>query len=351
MRDAVRIGRWLADAVPRLDVELANLLRSSARSLMRAAEYEQALAAAEESERICRRGLVTGRVRYRTGLAMSLGLQADLLYTLGRYRAAVAAARETITLCRNGIDADPRRFGWALLSSLDTLARCLAELGEHEQALPPGEEHVSILRRLTPHRPVYRESLATGLHMVGVYASGAGRFTDALRATDEAIELYRLLDEERPGAFASKLAAATENRDLYLDRLQGAGDVVLGPYPLCAVCEAVNGGLVAVRHRQRHVRVGERQACVDSEIADILETLWEHGCDTVSCCEDTDGKAEVVPARGQADRVAEVLADMGIRAEVTDGVVRFDRPAPTPRPTSAGARARMPLGLWPGSRR
>ncbi|MFE3984941.1 hypothetical protein ACFXPR_10695 [Nocardia tengchongensis] len=349
MRIAVELARKMAAVAPRLDTELANVLRISARSLIRVGEYERALAATEEAVRISRRGLVTGRGRYRSGLAMSLCLQADLLSIQGRHSAAVAAAREAITVCRHGIAADPRRFGPALLASLDTLARALDELGDHQQALPPGEEHVRILRGLTPHRPAYRHALATGLHMVGVYASGTGRFTDALRATDEAIQLYQRLDQEQPGTFASKVVTATENRDLFLDRLQRAGDVVLGPYPLCALCEPVNGGLVAVRHRQRHLQVGDRQACVDSEIADILAILWEHGCDTVSCCEDTDGRAEVVPARGHAGRVVAVLAGMGIPAEVTDGVVHFHRPALPPQPTSSSSRARILVGRLLGA--
>ncbi|WP_433562863.1 hypothetical protein ACQP1O_36365 [Nocardia sp. CA-151230] len=138
MRDAVKIARWLAAAAPRLDVELANLLRSSARSLSVAGEHERALADTEESLRICRRGLSTGRFRYRVGLAKSLYMQADILDNLERYPEAAAAAHEAVELSRTGVGEEPRRFGPVLLASLDILARAFSALGESQQDTAEG---------------------------------------------------------------------------------------------------------------------------------------------------------------------------------------------------------------------
>ncbi|WP_157514079.1 tetratricopeptide repeat protein [Nocardia concava] len=344
MRDALKLSRWLADAVPRLDVDLARMLRSSARSRKSAGELEPALADVEESMRICRRGLTTGRVRYRVGLAQSLYLRADLLYELGRYAEATTDAREAVELCRTGIDAKPRWFGPLLLAALDTLARAHDQAGDPQQALSAGAEEVRILRRLVPHRPTYHSSLAVALHMLGVYADHAGDTAEALRATDEAIRLYQDLDELEPGAFTPRMDVAISNRELQLDKLQRAGQVVLGPYPLCARCEPVNGGLIAVRHRQQHIQVGEREGCIDVEIADILAALWERDCDTTCSCEDADGRAGVIPAAGQARLALEILADLGIHAELADEVVYFQRPAQPPRPASGGSRARIAVG-------
>lgn len=45
--------------------------------------------------------------------------------------------------------------------------------------------------------------------------------------------------------------------------------VILGPYPLCPMCRETNGGLIAVRHRQVHLRAHGQQACVDRGLAGL----------------------------------------------------------------------------------
>lgn len=325
MRSTVGMLRRLATVFPPAEADLAAALRRSAELSSGAGQYEQADAAIEESLRISRRGAARGHGRSRLQLAWSLCAQADLLRNAGRRAEAAAAARESLVLCRNGIAEDPRRCGPALLHALHTLARALDELDNSQEALALGEELVEILRRLAARRPTHNRGLANALISLSVYHGHLGRAADGLRATDEAVELYRGLDKKRPGAFATQLATVADNRDEFLAHLQRRGMVVLGPHPLCALCEPFNGGLIAVRHPQRHIRVGDRQACVDSEIADVLTALWEGGCDTVSCCQDVDGRAEVVPAAGHARRAVEILADMGIDAELTDEVVYFRR--------------------------
>lgn len=323
MEAVVTTMRRLSAVVPGLEPSLERALRLLAQSLAAEGQQEQALVAVEEAVRIGRDGMGAGRSRHDVLLAWSLCAQADILEGLGRGREAVAAAREAVALCRDRLPGNPRRFGPALLAALDTVARSLDAVDEPREALPFGAELVRILRRLAPHRPQYDPMLAGALHQLGVYSSGAGQLTDALRATDEAVQLYQRLHDQQLESFAQQVESAIGNRDLFLDKLERAGKVVLGPYPLCAQCERTNGGLVAVWHRQRHVQAGGRESCVDHGLSTIIATLWEHGCDTRNSCQDFEGRALVTPVAGQAQLAVNILADMGIHAEMVGGTVYF----------------------------
>lgn len=327
MEMTVALMRRLAAVLPGLDPSLARTLRLLAQCLSEEGHQEQALAAVEESVRICRDGIGARRSRHGAPLVWSLCARADILESMGRGQEAVATAREAVAFCRDRLPCNPRRFGPALMVALDTAARSLDELGEPQQALPFGEELVRILRRLAPHRPQYEPMLAGALQQLGVYSSGAGQLTDALRATDEAVQLYQCLHDQQPESFAQQLDSVIGNRDLFLDKLSRAGKVVLGPYPLCALCEQTNGGLVAVRHRQRHIQAGGRESCVDHGLSTIIATLWEHGCDTRNSCQDVEARAMVTPVIGQAQLAVNILADMGIHADTEDGTVYFSAPA------------------------
>jgi hypothetical protein len=103
--------------------------------------------------------------------------------------------------------------------------------------------------------------------------------------------------------------------------------VVLGPYPLCPACRATNGGLVAVQHRQVHLRAHGKQACVDRGLAGLIANLWAV-CDTRSCCEDEDGWAYVVAAVDTRAAAERMLAQLGLNPVLRDGALYF-RAAPS----------------------
>ncbi|MFF2550539.1 hypothetical protein ACFVUS_06035 [Nocardia sp. NPDC058058] len=325
----VEMVRRSAKVVPGLDPTLAGLLRLLAKRLSEQGQHEQALAAVDESVRIARREKATWSARFDIQLVWSLAVRADILDSLGRGREAVAAGREAVASCRYGLSDEPRLFGPALVVALDTVARSLGDIGEPLEALEFGEELVQILRRLTTRRPQYDRALGAALHQNGVYFAGAGQHADALRATDEAIQVFQRLRDQEPGSYTAQLRVATDNRDIFLNRLAGSGHVILGPYPLCRYCEQTNGGLIAVRHRQIHIRAADRESCVDHKLTDIITTLWNRGCDTRSSCQDENGRAMVTPAAGHADLAVNILADMGIHTDEVDGLVYFTLPPET----------------------
>jgi hypothetical protein len=101
--------------------------------------------------------------------------------------------------------------------------------------------------------------------------------------------------------------------------------VVLGPYPLCALCREVNGGLVAVKHRQVHLRAYGKQSCVDAGLAGLITNLWAV-CETLSCCEDDNGRAYVVPTADTHEAAEQLLVKLGLRPECEDGTIYFRVP-------------------------
>jgi tetratricopeptide (TPR) repeat protein len=101
--------------------------------------------------------------------------------------------------------------------------------------------------------------------------------------------------------------------------------VVLGPYPLCALCREVNGGLVAAMHRQVHLRAYGKQSCVDRGLAGLIACLWAV-CDTRSCCEDDNGRAYVVPTTDTHEAAERLLVKLGLRPESEDGAIYFRVP-------------------------
>lgn len=101
--------------------------------------------------------------------------------------------------------------------------------------------------------------------------------------------------------------------------------VVLGPYPLCAACRKVNGGLVAVQHRQVHVRAHGKEACVDQGLAGLMTHLWAV-CDTRSCCENDKGRAYVVPTPETREAAEQLLTRVGLRPATEEGIIYFPVP-------------------------
>ncbi|MEV6557427.1 tetratricopeptide repeat protein [Nocardia sp. NPDC051756] len=317
----VTVWRRFATVLPGQQRNLANSLRHLARALLAQGRLDDALTAVEESVRICRPRVAARPVRYGRELAWSLIAQAMALERLERWEHAYAAADESTGLSRRLLSTAPATFGPALLTALKIRASNLHELGRMPKAVTDGELVVRFVRRLAARRSGREQELGMALHQLGVYLVCADRHTDGLRAYDEAIQLFQL-----PGADPDTLALALGNRDLCLRRLEQDGMVVLGPYPLCAQCEQTNGGLIAVRHRQRHIRANGREACVDLAMVDIITTLWKANCDTRSNCQDTDGHALVVPATGHASEAMAVLAGIGIQARNDNGELHFRLP-------------------------
>jgi hypothetical protein len=101
--------------------------------------------------------------------------------------------------------------------------------------------------------------------------------------------------------------------------------VVLGPYPFCEACRLTNGGLIAVKHRQIHLRAHGKESCVDAGLVGLLAALWSV-CETRSCCEDSNGRAYVVPTSETREAAEQMLTALGLRWVNEEGFLFFRVP-------------------------
>jgi hypothetical protein len=82
-----------------------------------------------------------------------------------------------------------------------------SNLNRREDALKASEEAVDIHRALAKDRPdVFRPDLASSLNNLGIRYSDLNRREDALKASEEAVDIYRALAKDRPDVFRPDLA-------------------------------------------------------------------------------------------------------------------------------------------------
>jgi tetratricopeptide (TPR) repeat protein len=90
---------------------------------------------------------------------------------------------------------------------LGMLGFALSTLGLREEALKATEEAVAIYRKLSEQNPqAFLPYLATSLNNLGLSLSELGRREEALKATEEAVKIRRKLSELNPQAFLPDLA-------------------------------------------------------------------------------------------------------------------------------------------------
>jgi len=83
----------------------------------------------------------------------------------------------------------------------------LSNLNRREDALKASEEAVDIHRALAKDRPdVFRPDLARSLNNISVDYSNLNRREDALKASEEAVDIRRALAKDRPDVFRPDLA-------------------------------------------------------------------------------------------------------------------------------------------------
>jgi tetratricopeptide (TPR) repeat protein len=84
-----------------------------------------------------------------------------------------------------------------------------SNLGRREEALRATQEAVDAYRGLAQQRPdAFLPDLARALNNLGAMQSNLGRREEALRATQEAVDIRRGLAQQRPDAFLPDLASA-----------------------------------------------------------------------------------------------------------------------------------------------
>ena len=157
------------------------------------------------------------------GESDNLALAAELESSLPEATVALRELTVAVTeqaLKRAGVELPEKA---RLLSNLGVW---LGDLGRREEALRAAEEAVEIYRQLAQSRPdAFLPNLALSLNNLGTMLSYLGRWEKALRTAEEAVEIYRQLAQSRPNAFLPALAASLHNlgnRLSYFGRLEEA---------------------------------------------------------------------------------------------------------------------------------
>ncbi|MGW0778981.1 tetratricopeptide repeat protein [Streptomyces sp. NPDC002835] len=112
---------------------------------------------------------------------------------------------------------NPAAYEPDLATSLSNLGVQLAEEGRWSEALTATEEAVEIRRRLAAGNPAaYEPDLATSLSNLGIRLAEAGRRSEALTAEQQAMEIQRRLAAGNPAAYEPDLARSLSNLGIRL---------------------------------------------------------------------------------------------------------------------------------------
>jgi tetratricopeptide (TPR) repeat protein len=114
-----------------------------------------------------------------------------------------------------------------LAISLNRLSECLVALHRYDEALEVAEEAIQISRRLVRTNQYFLSTLGKNLITMGNLLSWLGQRQEALKATKEAVEIFRELAGSQPGMYNSFLAASLNKLSAdYLKRFGHNKDAV-----------------------------------------------------------------------------------------------------------------------------
>jgi tetratricopeptide (TPR) repeat protein len=117
-----------------------------------------------------------------------------------------------VQLSRTGAVANPTELTPTLASALTNYAIGLSAIGRREEAVAPAEEALNLFRVLEQkNQGRFTPDLATVLNNYANRLWAVGRWDEALASAEECLELYRVLGQTNPVAFAADLAMALTN--------------------------------------------------------------------------------------------------------------------------------------------
>lgn len=216
----------------------SEFLCNYAAALHRVGRHDDALVAIEEATSIARELVAMDPEGHAPSLANALGNRSVALFELGRYEDALAAADEALGLLRPLAERIPSVFLDRLANGLNNRSRALRGLGQHEAALAALEESLSVREMALAgagdggEGAAWRAGLALTRHNHALMLASVGRYEDALRAVDAALELLRELSRESQ-VHVPLLASAL------LNRAGRCGDLGLREEALAAIEEAM----------------------------------------------------------------------------------------------------------------
>ena len=220
--ESVEVFRRLAaeDREAHLQQLATSALRLSVR-LMAAGRSDDALASAREAVALHQEAALSDHGARLPRVATSLENLCNQLGDRGNYAEALRAAQEVVELRRELASQGEDQSLCKLAAAFHALSLRHAVLGQNEEALRAAVEDVVILRNLAAKGQTDSQArlpdsmiasrLAGSLVSLGAMFDNLGRRSDALAATEEAVQLYRSLARDKPGAFTHGLATSLSN--------------------------------------------------------------------------------------------------------------------------------------------
>ncbi|WP_327713284.1 tetratricopeptide repeat protein (plasmid) [Streptomyces sp. NBC_00464] len=205
---AVEIHRRLAAGNPdAYEPDLAASLSNLGGDLWKLGRRAEAVTAAERAVAMYRRLAAGNPDAYEPNLAISLSSLGVQLSETGRQAEALTTTEQAVAMYRRLAAGNPDAYEPNLALSLSNLGVQLSETGRQAEALTATEQAVAIRRRLAAVDPAaYEPDLALSLSNLGDDLSKLGRWAEAMTAIERAVRMYRRLAAGNPGAYEPNLA-------------------------------------------------------------------------------------------------------------------------------------------------
>ncbi|MFE0021372.1 tetratricopeptide repeat protein [Amycolatopsis sp. NPDC059021] len=194
LTEAASIWRRLAETEPAAHLPaLARTLNTLGNRQSRSGAHAASSTTLAEALAIRRRLAEADPVTHLPGVAESLHNLALVQSDLGRHDEALASVTEAVELYRPLAAGDPGRFRFPFGCSLHELANHQLDRDLHQEAVTTLSEAVAIRRELEP-TDSHRTDLGNSLNNLALAHLWLGQPDEALRAIDEAAELFQQLD-------------------------------------------------------------------------------------------------------------------------------------------------------------
>ncbi|MEV8512182.1 tetratricopeptide repeat protein [Dactylosporangium sp. NPDC051484] len=224
-----------------------------------------------------------------------------------------------VALTRRMASADPDAYQPKLAETLDALARRLSQLGRHEEALRAADEAVDVYDELEDRHPgMYRSALGAATSDFALQLDRLGRYADALAVDQQAVEILRGLDRNNPGGRADGLGHALTNLSVSLAQADRDDEA------LQAAQEAVE-----LYQAARKQAAGSRTTAYSRALvilAASLETLGRHG-EALDVAKRAANVCHESGSTGSAERAQQLAAALRSVSEICGRLGQHDEAA------------------------
>ncbi len=200
--------------------ERARVLAILAKTLEEMGCHRDAVAKAQDAERICRRLIKVQAGVFEFTLSGSLDVLARILGNMGRFDEGLPKAQEAVRIAEQLVKTKPGVYERAWGDAAQTLGYLLLKLGRTEEALLQAQEIERIYEPLAKAEPEFFEGgWARTLATLGEIFYSMGRLEEAASKFRQACPIFERLAKAWPAEFESQLAALLYWRSLVLGQL------------------------------------------------------------------------------------------------------------------------------------